>query len=125
MAANKTTLLGKKQQTHHNHNKCKTIITVPGFILHKSGVCLKAAKKSRLVRWFCTILETILFLAHPFLLFSFFSSSFHFKDTSETSGSGCEEGGRKEIVVPQTVLALLFFQDARTGISPFSCCFQW
>ncbi|OPJ80429.1 hypothetical protein AV530_010747 [Patagioenas fasciata monilis] len=41
--------------------------------------------------------------------------------TAKTSGSGCEEGGKKETVVPQTALA----QDACTGISPFSCYFQW
>lgn len=36
----------KKLQTqiHNNHNKCKTIITIPGFVLHKLGVCIKPAK---------------------------------------------------------------------------------
>lgn len=36
----------KKPQTqiHNNHNKCQTIITIPGFVLHKLGVCLKPAK---------------------------------------------------------------------------------
>lgn len=47
MGANKTTLLEKKNpqtQIHKNHNKCKTIIIIPGFLLHKLGVCLKSEK---------------------------------------------------------------------------------
>lgn len=46
MAANKTTLPGKKNriQNNNNNHKCKPIMTIPEFILHKLGVCLKPEK---------------------------------------------------------------------------------
>lgn len=53
-------LARKKTQTqiHNNCNKCKTIIAVPRFVLHKLGVCLKPAKKSRSAQWFWHILSS-------------------------------------------------------------------